>query len=852
MRITSQKLPQIDLSQYQDHAAIIIDGDLDFDSQASQEGWLGNGSISSPYVIANMSFIQGIGNWGGLGAWVMILIQNTDYHFKIINNYLDTTELNDTWEFRIGIFLRNVQNSQVINNTIYSATGGVYIGQSTGCLVSNNTIVSNSYSGDPRADWPGQYTYVPGGRYPYGVGFIDSSDSNITHNSVSFNGVGIIVEQTENMIVTENTVTYTSYGIHVHGSQYASVIDNEVLQVSGHGLGLSSSEYSSFINNNIDGTDPGGIQGVFIERDTRYCIFENNTFFSAGLNFVNWATENYRYFTFRNNSINSLPLIYLVDIHDQIIVDAGLVYLVDCTNITISSSILKNLGNAMFIIFSENITIENNEITQNHTGITILDSENVTVSNNRIYQNGQFNVMILNSEYSKVISNTMHSVYFCISLRNSGSSEVTGNALSSTTVAIRVNASPESVVSDNEIIGAYQESIAIYDSPRSVVANNSIVYGNPTNNHGIYLFNSISCLIYSNIISSFWNVIHGIYLDQSQGAIIFDNHMTNSGLYFVIDETLLVNSPSSIDQQFPKIIDNNTVNQKPLIFLQNVQDEIIDSAGQIIIVDSINVGIRNSDVSLASFGLMVFFSFDISIEFSTFSDNREFGIAIFGSQEVLINNNEVEANGDSGIIIIDSENIEITNNDLDGNQNNGLMLILNSDVLIEYNSFSSNSNYGIYFDTSLSTDVSWNNFIDNSNAQVYSDDEPVFIYNYWNDWTHQPNSNNDCFFDVPYPIEGSLDNEDPYPLRESVEEGNLGSCQVLGQLMPELGASTDFFKEEQLLIGLITVSLALFVMLIRYSKLRKENYYLKRILKEPKPEDDLFPEEQLPEIELKR
>jgi parallel beta-helix repeat protein len=325
--------------------------------------------------------------------------------------------------------------------------------------------------------------------------------------------------------------------------------------------------------------------------------------------------------------------------------------------------------------------------------------------------------------------------------------------------------------------------------------------------------------------------------------------MTNSGLYFVIDETLLVNSPSSIDQQFPKIIDNNTVNQKPLIFLQAEQDEIIDSAGQIIIVDSVNIGIRNSDVSFTSFGVMVFFCFEVSIEFSTFSDNREFGIAILGSQDVLINNNEVEANGDSGIIIIDSENIELTSNNLEGNQNNGLTLILTSDVTIEYNSFSSNNNYGIYFDTSLSTEVSWNNFIENSNAQAYSDDETVFIYNYWDDWTHQPNSNNDCFFDVPYPIEGSFDNEDPYPLREPVEEGALGSCQVLGQILGGGGAATDFFKEEQLLIGLITVSLALFVVVIRYSKLRKENYYLKRILKEQKPEDDLFPEEQPPEIE---
>ncbi|MHA2253955.1 MAG: NosD domain-containing protein, partial [Candidatus Kariarchaeaceae archaeon] len=189
IRNNSQKFPRIDLSQYQDHAAISIDGDLDFDSQASNEGWSGNGSIDAPYIIANMSFNQGdrIGD-----VSVMISIQNTNYYFKITNNYINS-ELDSDIGYRVGISLQSVRNCQVINNTIHATTGGVLIQQAEGCLVSNNTMVSNSYPGDPRADNPSD-PYAPGGRYPYGVGFRDSSKGNITHNSISFNGVGIIVE----------------------------------------------------------------------------------------------------------------------------------------------------------------------------------------------------------------------------------------------------------------------------------------------------------------------------------------------------------------------------------------------------------------------------------------------------------------------------------------------------------------------------------------------------------------------------------------------------------------------------------------------------------------------------------
>ena len=49
----SPAAPQYKIQSYINRNPIYISGNLDFASQASSEGWIGNGSISAPYIIEN-------------------------------------------------------------------------------------------------------------------------------------------------------------------------------------------------------------------------------------------------------------------------------------------------------------------------------------------------------------------------------------------------------------------------------------------------------------------------------------------------------------------------------------------------------------------------------------------------------------------------------------------------------------------------------------------------------------------------------------------------------------------------------------------------------------------------------
>ena len=97
---------------------ILIEGDWDFEDYDLQ----GNGTIENPYIIANEE-IEGLR---------CIEIRDTRSYFRIVDCILNANSS--------GIRLVNVQNGEIIENTIYSRSIGIDLDSSNSCIIVNNTI----------------------------------------------------------------------------------------------------------------------------------------------------------------------------------------------------------------------------------------------------------------------------------------------------------------------------------------------------------------------------------------------------------------------------------------------------------------------------------------------------------------------------------------------------------------------------------------------------------------------------------------------------------------------------------------------------------------------------------------
>ena len=143
-------------------------------SRAVAEGWCsGSGTVSDPYVIENITIIDGVLDNG-------ILIGNSSVYFRIKN----CTIINSgSGSPNAGIKLINVNNGTIINNNCTKNFFGIYMENCT-----NNTISGNSLNKNRD------------GINLLNSNFTDIMDNNITKN----NDNGIYINQCNNITISKN------------------------------------------------------------------------------------------------------------------------------------------------------------------------------------------------------------------------------------------------------------------------------------------------------------------------------------------------------------------------------------------------------------------------------------------------------------------------------------------------------------------------------------------------------------------------------------------------------------------------------------------------------------------------
>lgn len=281
--------------------------------------------------------------------------------------------------------------------------------------------------------------------------------------------------------------------------------------------------------------------------------------------------------------------------------------------------------------------------------------------------------------------------------------------------------SSHNTISGN-IISNNSQGICFY-TIGSYVANNNNITGNMITSNkgpGVYLYQSQNNIISGNTFSS----NEGLILDQSYDNTISNNEFSNDGI-------VLNSYPNNI-------LPDNYVNGKPLIYMVSESNKILDTAGQIILIDCYNITIRQQDLSNTTTGLTLLRTNNCHIERNKMTNNCNFGINLFESNENNISLNRI-ADNDAGLQVTSSEKNTIIWNIIRLNPYWGIELRGSNNNVISTNIIEKNGGrklveygLGLFLASSSNNSIIHNNFLKNArDAYFYEAYSTEWNSNYW-------------------------------------------------------------------------------------------------------------------------
>jgi parallel beta-helix repeat protein len=361
----------------------------------------------------------------------------------------------------------SVQNGRCLinvhkNNIIFDGAGHVLSGTGTGIAINlegvsnvtvKNFIVDNFGDG---VDITYANTIIDGE-----LSTIGSEGNQILNNTFRAIYWGVALRATNSSIVSGNTVITLKHE---------------------YGINILSSHNNTFSNNTIDG-------GSFQIQDSSQIAFIDNT-------------------------VNGKPFIYLEDASNQIIENAGQVWLVNCNNITV-----KNV-----------VSLDSLRVSLQLSG----------TNNSRIIEcSGRIN--LVNSHFNEISANTLagigsdvFSVIGAICLSSSNSCRIVGNEISATAgYCICLEYSHDNIIEGNKLSSQTSTALEIAASKQNRIYKNTITNSNCGIGLSYIQFPSITSsppvsnnnLVYSNTIT---NCIEAIAIKGSHENLIFENNITAS------------------------------------------------------------------------------------------------------------------------------------------------------------------------------------------------------------------------------------------------------------------------------------------------------------------------------------
>ena len=298
----------------------------------------GSGTVDDPYIIENWTIDASVTH----GIW----IEDTSAYFVIRNCLVE----NGGGNYH-GIYLNNVINGRIDNNTCLNNNYGIYIySDSDGDVtLENNTCEGNSNSG----------IYLS---------YSSLSNATIRNNTCSNNSNG--------------------YGIYIY-SDYSldnAIIENNICESnSNYGIYIECYPlYSATLNNNICRNSPGYGIYIYSGDSAENAILESNTC--------------------ENNDDGGIYMYYPYGLHNAIVRNNK-----SSSNTSGSGIYLRSGGDL------DNAHLENNTCDNNSEGIYLQYLENTTLSKNTCRGNSNYGIRLYDSSRNFIenncIDNNGHGIY---------------------------------------------------------------------------------------------------------------------------------------------------------------------------------------------------------------------------------------------------------------------------------------------------------------------------------------------------------------------------------------------------------------------------------------------------------
>ena len=299
----------------------------------------------------------------------------------------------------------------------------------------------------------------------------------------------------------------------------------------------------------------------------------------------------------------------------------------------------------------------------------------------------------------------------------------------------------DNTANSNNYLGIYLDS-----------SSNNTITGNTANSnnwYGIHLVSSSNNTLADNTANS---NSHGIRLHSSSNNTLTGNIFVNDGLF--------------VWSSYHNSVENNTVNGKPLVYLEDTTDYTIINAGQAILVNCNGVTVENLNLC-----------------------NTTVGIELWETDNSVITNNTANSNNWYGIWLYSSSNNTLASNTANSNNWYGICLDSSSNNTATGNTANSNNICGICLDSLSNNNTPYhNNLIDNINENAYDTGANQWdsrsAGNYWSDYVEKypyaEEIDESGIWNTPYAILGGTGAQDRYPLMQpwtsdTSQKGDLNS-----------------------------------------------------------------------------
>ena len=135
---------------------------------------------------------------------------------------------------------------------------------------------------------------------------------------------------------------------------------------------------------------------------------------------------------------------------------------------------------------------------------------------------------------------------------------------------------------DTTTVAATNSSDNVFEVVADYVNISGFEMTGATSGAGIKLYGANNSIIAENNLSG---NDYGIYLNSSSNNTITDNSFVNDGLF--------------VSYSYNNTVVNNTVNGKPLVYLEGVSHHTVSDAGQVILVNCSAIWVKNLDLSIS-------------------------------------------------------------------------------------------------------------------------------------------------------------------------------------------------------------------------------------------------------------